>query len=160
MPDHAEPVDLKAGSTGKRVDGPAERVKTAKESKTKTILPRPKGLRVTMEAFLKWAATFNEEQKGRALFHVYREYPVIDLLLIGETKPKLVAQYSGKLPFESPNWQEWILKDAVGRLRRLQNPLHRDWRPRLHIDGQVLIGRWRLSADRGPEISGRRPSRQ
>src|ERR1700677_1326537 len=111
MPDHAEPVDLKAGSTGKRVDGPAERVKTAKESKTKTILPRPKGLRVTMEAFLKWAGTFNEEQKGRALFHVYREYPVIDLLLIGETKPKLVAQYSGKLPFESPNWQEWILKD-------------------------------------------------
>lgn len=111
MPDHAEAVDLQAGSTGKRVDGPVDRAKAAKESKGKTILPKPKGLRVAPEAFLKWAASFNEEQKGRALFHVYRDYPVIDLTLTGETKPKLIAQYAGVLPFDVSNWQEWVLKD-------------------------------------------------
>lgn len=111
MADTAEPVDLQAGTSHKRVDGPAARAKTAKESKKKTILPKPKSLRATPEAFFKWASTFNEEQKGRAVFHMYRDYPVIDLMLIGEQKPKLIAQFQGFFPCEPGDWQTWVLQN-------------------------------------------------
>jgi hypothetical protein len=112
MADTAEPVDLQAGGPRKRVDGPADRAKAAKESKKKTILPKPKSLRVAADVFFKWAGTFNEEQKGRAVFHVYRDYPVIDLTLIGEQKPKLITQFSGLLPFEVTAWSDYILKHS------------------------------------------------
>lgn len=118
MPDQAEAVDLQGKYKSEHADGPKERVKRAKESKRRTILPKPRALSVTADVYFEWGASFNEEQNGRAVFHMYREHPVINLLQIGEQKPKLIAlnwvpqgspYTSAKFPFPADMWQEYIL---------------------------------------------------
>lgn len=118
MPDQAEAVDLQGKYKSEHADGPKERVKRAKESKRRTILPKPRALSVTADVYFEWGASFNEEQNGRAVFHMYREHPVINLMQIGEQKPKLIAlnwvpqgspYTSAKFPFPADMWQEYIL---------------------------------------------------
>jgi hypothetical protein len=107
----AEPVDLRASATRKRVDSPLERVKKAQKERHKSILPKPKSLRVRPEQFFKWAFSFTPEQKGRSIFHLYRDYPAIDLRLIGAQKPKLIKQFDGPdpFPFAQDEWQQYVL---------------------------------------------------
>jgi hypothetical protein len=110
MSDQAEAVDLQAGSPRKRVDGPADRARAVKESKRKTILPKPKGLSVKPDVLFKWGESFNAEQNGRAVWHVYRDWPVINLELVGKQKPKLIVQL-GPLPFAAAEWESYFLRN-------------------------------------------------
>lgn len=109
----AVPVDLQASSTRKRVDGPSERVKKAQKERHRSILPKPKSLRVRPDQFFKWAFSFTTEQKGRSIFHLYRDHPAIDLRLIGAQKPKLIKQFDGPdpFPFAVDEWQQYVLSN-------------------------------------------------
>src|SRR5271167_4865181 len=100
MQDTAEPVDIQAGSSREHADTPKDRAKKAKAGRVKSSFPRPKSLRVTIEAFEKWLNSFTPEQIGRARQHFYREWPVINRKLIGEHKEKLIVLWEGGLPYE------------------------------------------------------------
>jgi len=115
MHDTAEPVDIQAGTPRERADTPAERVKKAKASRQKATLPRPKALRVSIEQYEKWNRGFTGEQKGRAIHHLYREWPAINRKLVGEQKEKLIQQWEGIPPFEPdeeiPDIKTFVLKN-------------------------------------------------
>ena len=109
----ADPVDLRENSPVKPTDGPKERARKARLSKRKCSLPRPRSLKMEPAPFFKWAASFTDEQAGRSIFHVYRDWPCIDRTLIGEKKAKLIYQYfNERLPFTPENWEEYFLKAA------------------------------------------------
>jgi hypothetical protein len=116
MPDLAEAVDLQANSQKEHADTPKDRVRKAKASRQKPSLPKPKALRVSPEQLEKWLRSFNSQQEGRAVIHVYRDWPAINRKLIGEQKEKLIQRWDGVLPFaqtdETPDLKTFILHNA------------------------------------------------
>lgn len=81
-------------------------------TKTKTRLPKPKRIKFgdkdALELF-KWWANFNEDQFGCCEAKVYRKYPVIDQVLVGERHAERIDLIEGKIPFEPDEYKDWFL---------------------------------------------------
>jgi len=108
----ATPVDVAAGYSKQPQDTPQARKKAAKlgaKLRGKTILPKPPAAKTTPEKFFAWIDGFNEEQRGKAQVHAYREWPVINKELIGEHRPKLLKEFQEDFPFTALNCEEFFL---------------------------------------------------
>lgn len=97
---------------GDKPDSPKNRIKKAKASGKKATLRRPKKWKQSPEDLEAWVQRFTPEQQGRAIIHLYRNWPVIDKRLVGERKEHLIAKFDGRFPYEQteevPNVVEFI----------------------------------------------------
>ena len=82
--------------------------------RAKPTLPAPPGVNVPAPKLFGWLASFNDVELARTVIHFYRDYPVIDRRLIGDSKPKLIALFDnseGAVWTHSADWEEFILKN-------------------------------------------------